>query len=364
VSERRVCVLMTVYNQASFVGEAIASVLRQTYPGWELLVVDDASSDDSRDVVRAFRDPRVRLLENPANCGQTASLNRGLGVIRSELVSRLDADDVFFPSLLEKQLAFLDVHREVAVLGVQARPVDAAGRRRRRTGWWSPEWTRPAGGPAMDWYRIFDTPLIHSGTMFRREVVAALGGYDEGHLLNQDADLWRRVAKQHQLANLEETLIAFRQHRASMTAEPTRAERRGYTERKTALVHDLLREVLRWPDVDERWAALWVRLVDPRAAMSAGEIEELTAALDHCFARFAALYPETKDDPAVARHRASMLARLALKRTDRRLTLSLVSRLVAVDREAAVPLVPRLLLHVVFGELVRRAWHRLAARKS
>src|SRR6185436_12613681 len=340
---------IAAWNCERYVEEAMSSILRQTYTDIEIVFVDDGSTDRTRELATASNDPRIRVVVNDANIGQTRSLNRGLAETRGELIARMDGDDVLFPECLAKQVAWLDAHRDVAALGVQAMPIDGAGRRLRRIEWWNAQWRRPVGALALEWYRMFDTPLFHSGAMIRRDVLAdELGGYSESHSLNQDADLWRRMAKRHRLANLDATLLASRQHRGSMTADRGRAERQGHAELKTAIVHELMSDVLQWPDVPRRWAELWVDLTNLTKTISPDELRELMTAIDRCFARFVELHPEAGRDREIARHRASILARAMRKRSDRGLALLLFSKMFVIDPMTALRISPRALLHVAF----------------
>lgn len=111
----RLTVLMPTYNVAPWVEEAIQSVLNQTYRDFELLVVDDASTDDTLDRVRAIDDPRIRIAAFPNNVGLADNLNRGLDIINTELVARMDGDDIAEPDWLETGINVLDTHPEVGI---------------------------------------------------------------------------------------------------------------------------------------------------------------------------------------------------------------------------------------------------------
>lgn len=111
----RVTVLMPTYNVAPWVEESIRSVLNQTYHDFELLVVDDASTDQTLDVVRAIRDPRIRIASFPDNVGLADNLNRGLDIIDTELVARMDGDDIAEPDWLETGIKVLDTHPEIGI---------------------------------------------------------------------------------------------------------------------------------------------------------------------------------------------------------------------------------------------------------
>lgn len=111
----KVTVLMPTYNVAPYVKEAIASVLRQTYTNFELLVIDDCSTDDTVSVVRSINDPRIRIVQNEKNVGLAENLNRGLSHITTEYVARMDGDDIAEPFWLKKEVAILDANPEIGI---------------------------------------------------------------------------------------------------------------------------------------------------------------------------------------------------------------------------------------------------------
>ena len=333
--------LMAARNDERYAAEAIESVLSQTYRDLELVIVLDAPQDGTAAIVRSYAGPRVRIIEKLSNEGQVRALNDGLATISTEYVARQDADDVSFPERLGRQVEWLDRHPDVAVLGVQARAIDRNGRRIRRAEW-DPRWHRPSGGAGMEWYRMFDTPLIHTGVVFRRRVVEDAGRYDPAFPMNADADLWRRVARHHRLANLDEPLVAFRQHAASMTADPSRPERVNYRDRKVEVIHAQMQDVLRWPEVPRRWGELWAAVNDSKATMPRHEVEELTAAMAQCFEHFCLQYPAAKDDREIARHRASIHARALRKASGASLMASLWRATLRLDRRAALLALPRI----------------------
>lgn len=103
----KVSVIIPAYNRADTIGAAITSVLRQTEPNFELLVVDDASTDHTKDIVRQFRDTRLELIEHPQNAGISGARNSGIKAARGKYIALLDSDDIWFPRMLESQLARL-----------------------------------------------------------------------------------------------------------------------------------------------------------------------------------------------------------------------------------------------------------------
>lgn len=111
----RVTVLMPTYNVAPYVREAIDSVMQQTYTDFELLVIDDCSTDNTIEVVRSIDDPRIRIFQNEKNVGLAENLNRGLSHITTEYVARMDGDDIAEPCWLEREVAILDNHPDIGI---------------------------------------------------------------------------------------------------------------------------------------------------------------------------------------------------------------------------------------------------------
>src|SRR4026207_76576 len=117
MSPPRVTVLMPVYNGADYLRQGIDSILRQTCRDFELLVVNDGSTDSSREVLRGYGDPRLIVVENERNLGLVTSLNRGLELARGEFVARMDQDDLALPRRLDKQINFLRKNARVGLCG-------------------------------------------------------------------------------------------------------------------------------------------------------------------------------------------------------------------------------------------------------
>ena len=206
-----VSVVMAVRDAAPYVRAAVDSVLAQSVRDLELVVVDDASTDGSREIVAGRADPRLVLVRNERHLGLTRSLNRGLACARAALIARHDADDVSHPERLGRQMAALAADVRVALVGSRGRLVDASGR---HVGGLD----RPLDPYGIRWYQMFDCAFIHGSVMFRRAVVAdALGGYDESLVWAQDWELWGRVLERHDAINLPDRLVDYRAHAASVT---------------------------------------------------------------------------------------------------------------------------------------------------
>ncbi len=204
-----VTVLMTVYNGLPYLPGAIESVLVQTFSDFEFLIVDDASTDNSVACIRSYADPRIRLVRNETNLGQTRSLNRGLQLALGRHVARLDQDDVCLPQRLEKQVVFLQHRPEVAVVGTLMLGMDESGNKRRRFGRYIDDYPT-----FLALLLVGDCPLAHPSVMFRREVVMKLGGYDDSFSPAEDYHLWSKLAMQrHGACVIGEPLLLYRVHK-------------------------------------------------------------------------------------------------------------------------------------------------------
>ena len=217
-----VSVLMGVWNGAPRVREAVGSVLGQTMGDLELIVIDDGSTDGTPAILESFGDPRLRV-ERRARGGLTSALNRALALARAPLLARLDADDLAVPERLARQVAFLDAHPDVGLLGSAAREVDPSGRAIRTV-------CPPTDDAALRRALIRSNPFVHSSMMMRRAAVELVKGYDPSFPVAQDYDLWMRLSRVTRMANLAEPLVVRRILPGRVTAtrdtERLRAEAR------------------------------------------------------------------------------------------------------------------------------------------
>jgi GT2 family glycosyltransferase len=209
----KVTVLLAVRDGEPYVREAVESVLAQTFSDFEFLVVDDASSDRTVEILESFGDERIRVLRNERNLGQVPSLNRGLREASGEYVARIDHDDVSLPRRLERQVAALDAEPRVALVGAWMDLVDERGRLVVR------QRARMDDRVRFLYETVVMNVLIaHPAATYRREPVLALGGYDESTGPAEDKDLWRRLALAGWDARIvPEPLVVYRVHDAQLS---------------------------------------------------------------------------------------------------------------------------------------------------
>lgn len=203
---------MTVYNAGRFLDPAIRSITNQVFRDWEFLIVDDASTDGSTDVLKqwAAAEPRIQLILNSANKGQTPCLNQGLEEASAPWVARQDADDLSHPLRLLRQHERIVVEPDLVLLGTRGRIIDENDH---LVGLLDP----PTRRDGMAWWSPFLNPFVHTSVMFRNETIQELGGYDNSYRIAQDYDLWTRVAAVHPTTNLRERLVCYRHLGSSLS---------------------------------------------------------------------------------------------------------------------------------------------------
>lgn len=234
---------MPVYNGERYLGEALDDLLGQTFSDFELVAVDDGSTDGTPEVLKSYaqQDGRVVVVRNEVNQGLPRTLNRGLAHCSAPLVARADADDRYHAERLARQVEYMQAHPDVGLLSCASQRMDEEG-----------NWTYVAHFPTEDGQirmrELFVNSFSHPGVMFRTELVRAVGGYDPTYTIAEDADLWARLRKMTKAANLAEPFVYYRVRMTSlMRSTTTEQERVGPVVRQR-----LLRDYLERPvDLDE-----------------------------------------------------------------------------------------------------------------
>jgi len=200
-----VTVLMTVRNGEMYVAEAVRSILSQTCGDFKFLILDNASTDQTREIVLGFQDPRIELIELEHDLGQSGALNRGLALADTPYIARIDADDISHPLRLERQVEFLRENPRVALLGTWCDIIDPNGQVFKR---YSPFFEYTTILKSM----LFENQFAHSSVIYKREIAMACGSYDVDLKCSQDYTLWWRIISAHAAANVPEYLVQVRWH--------------------------------------------------------------------------------------------------------------------------------------------------------
>ncbi|MEW6038172.1 MAG: glycosyltransferase family A protein [Pseudomonadota bacterium] len=200
----RVTILMPVYNGEKYLAAAMESILRQTFRDFILLLIDDGSSDSSLAIARSFGDPRVKVERNPENMGLVKTLNRGLDLVQTEFVARMDCDDIALPERLEKQIAFLDENPDIGMCGTAYELFHESVRQTIRP---------PCRHEEIVYGLLDDNVFLHSSVIVRMEVLNRHGlRYNEGYRHAEDYELWARLARHTHIGNLPQVLVRYRSH--------------------------------------------------------------------------------------------------------------------------------------------------------
>lgn len=204
----RVSMVMPVHNGARWLAEAIESVLAQDFTDFELILVDDASSDGSSAIMAdaAARDPRVRLLRLDSNVGLPAALNAGFAKARGALHSWTSDDNLLRPHMLRRLVAALDDHPGADVVHADFTLIDESGA----------ELGRSRVGPVD---RLLFGNNVGACFLYRARVTDALGGYDVALFGVEDYDFWLRAAQKFAFVTLNEDLYLYRKHEGSLTSQ-------------------------------------------------------------------------------------------------------------------------------------------------
>lgn len=198
----RASVIMPVYNNANYVQGAIHSILTQTYTDFELIVIDDGSTDGSAFLISQIEDPRVRKVFHQQNCGLVATLNEGLRMANGEYILRMDSDDLSTPDRLGIQITFMDEHPFVDLSGT-AFTYEIGGRPH----------VNPTSHEEIKTWLLFHCCICHPTVIMRNSMVNRLGvQYDSDYPHAEDYELWARLAPQIHMANLPINLLYYRQH--------------------------------------------------------------------------------------------------------------------------------------------------------
>ena len=214
----KVSVLMSAYNGEKFIAQALESIYKQTYQDFEVVIVDDASADETSDIIRKMKDSRTVIYRNSENLGLTKSLNIGLRLCRGEYIARMDADDVSYPQRFEKQVKFLDENPDGTALGCWCHRIDSNGEIHGAYD------GRPTKSEDIKKGLLVGNCIAHPTAMIRRASLVDVGGYDEKYAYAQDHDLWLRLSEVGRIYNLEEYLVGLRYWPENITAKKSQQQ--------------------------------------------------------------------------------------------------------------------------------------------
>lgn len=316
---------MAVYNGRPFLRDTVDGILGQTFADFEFIIVDDASTDGTAEILAEYgaRDARIVLLSNDANIGQSRSLNRGFDLARGEYVARTDADDVALPQRFARQVAFLERHRDIGILGSGSWLIDANGNSRGGSS------LMPLDDLQIRWSTMFQNPIHHSTVMLRRDVLERHHLRYDGAWLAQDYHLWVRMLRHTRAANLPERLMKYRVHGANFTRRNFEVVKRETAEIALQAVRDQLADFPLAPDRLSQLVALCSNWPSP--PLTGSQRAGLAAMLFDLLAAFMQAHSGSLGLDALRRYAALRIARVVFRGAPRLQWPGVLLRLLRLD---------------------------------
>lgn len=205
----KVSVLMPVYNAGQYLAQAIDSILSQSFRDWELILINDGSTDDSESIICHYDDERIYYIKNTTNLGLIETLNKGIDYCHGEYIARMDADDISLPDRFKHQVSFLDDHPAYIMCGTNAVVIDNAGN---QTG----KIRNLIGNDYLQINLLFSPPFIHPSVMIRSNILYN-NRYDKRYKHVEDFELWTRIARLGKVANINKELLKYRWHDSNVS---------------------------------------------------------------------------------------------------------------------------------------------------
>ena len=208
----KVTVLMPVYNAEKYVGEAIESILNQTFRNFEFLIINDGSTDNSLGIIKSYKDLRIRLVNNEKNLGLSHTLNKGIELSEGEYIARMDADDISLPKRLEKQIEFMDAHPEVGICGAWMEVFDG----KKTYGIATYPTTHENIKIRLFWSSAFSHPTV----CLRKKVLLSNNlRYNAAFTPSEDYHLWHQMVEMTECNNLPSVFLRYRRSVNQMTRD-------------------------------------------------------------------------------------------------------------------------------------------------
>ena len=206
----KISVVMPAYNAEKYIGEAIESILNQTFKDFEFIIINDGSVDHTKEIIQKYNDSRIVLLENDKNRGIVLSLNKGLDAATGEYIARMDADDIALMNRLERQAEYLDEHKDIGVLGTGICIFGEKIKEQKRVFTTNSEQLKAE--------LIFNPCIAHPTVMIRKSVLQKYNfKYNTEFAGAEDYYLWWNIAKVSKIATLPDILLDYRIHESQIT---------------------------------------------------------------------------------------------------------------------------------------------------
>ncbi len=213
-----ISIILPAYNAKQYIEASVDSILQQSLTDFELIIIDDGSTDGTQQLVQQLtaKDQRIRLVQRP-NKGLITTLNEGIALARSPLIARMDADDIAFPERLAIQYTYMNSHPDVLAVGSYVMFMDAQDTMYRKK-------IFPRGKEILEAFR-WGCPLVHPAVMMRTDAVREVGGYPSAFPSAEDYALWVRLLSLGKVDIIPQVLLAYRVHDSSISHAHARQQR-------------------------------------------------------------------------------------------------------------------------------------------
>ncbi len=234
-----VTVVMPVFNAGEYLPAAIESILQQTHTNFELILVNDASTDNSANIVTSYRDPRVITIRNERNLGPAQSRNKAIEIARGAYIALMDADDLSDRRRLASQVSFLKANPGIALVATWGKVIDESAKTVKQV-------RLPMNPFLLRWRLLLNNQLIHSSVMLPLRTMKHFGGYNCAFQPSEDYELYSRIIMDYQIGLIPEFLVMWRCHTNSLGA-------RGSVQQELAANHIAVRNVHSWLEKQFLW---------------------------------------------------------------------------------------------------------------
>lgn len=210
MSKLSLSIIIPAFNAERYISQSIQSVLNQTYNNFELIIINDGSTDNTRVIIESFDDERIKYFENEKNQGIVYSRNKGLRIAKGDYIGMLDADDIAYPEKFETQINFLEKNGDFGMIGSWARFIDENGKH--MPGGWKLK-AKPEMIPSL---MLFKNYFLQSAVLYRKECITKFT-FKEGFDILEDYLIWLEIIKKFKVWNLQEYLLDYRIHSGGIT---------------------------------------------------------------------------------------------------------------------------------------------------
>lgn len=206
----KISVIMPACNAEKYIGEAIESILNQTFKDFEFIIINDGSTDSTKKIIENYKDPRIKLINHDSNKGIYTSRNEGLRIVKGEFIVDFDSDDISLKTRLEEQLDFMVKNSEIALVGSWIELIDIDKNK-------SYIMKYTCDPTVIRWEQIFKNQISNSASFFRRDLLEEVGYFNEKYRYAADFDFWSRIIRKYRVANIPKVLIKQKIHKESIT---------------------------------------------------------------------------------------------------------------------------------------------------